>query len=275
MSTSIAKTPATKVNPMKAILYLRVSDPEQTKGYSLDGQEKDCRRFAEHNGINVSRVLREEGESAKTISRTQLQALLKFIEADHREIDALIVWKFDRLARNLEDQLAMIRMFSEHGIRVLSATEINEDTAAGRLNRNVLGAFAQFENEVKAERVVMAMKEAVLGGRWLWKPPIGYCREIGPAGKTILAPSDKAWTIQQVFGRFETAKYKQTEITAFLLASGVKHANSMLTHRILTNPLYCGIIRVPWFPDDIEACHQPLITKDTFSRSKRSCPGDS
>ena len=140
---------------MKAIIYCRVSTKEQAeKGYSLEGQEKDCRQFAHNQGFEVDKVFVERGESAKTQDRTQLQNLIKYCVQNKKSISALIIWKYDRLARNLSDQTELVKNFSTLGIRVLSSTENNEDNAVGRLMRNIIGTFAQFENDVKSERKI-------------------------------------------------------------------------------------------------------------------------
>ena len=67
-----------------AIIYTRVSTKEQVDGASLKAQERECRRCAEARlNAQVAKVFTEEGESAKTTNRTQLQLLLKYI-ADNK-----------------------------------------------------------------------------------------------------------------------------------------------------------------------------------------------
>ena len=71
-----------------AIIYTRVSTKNQAEeGYSLAGQEKDCKTFAEMNGYKVSKVFVEKGESAKTQDRTELQNLMKFCIANKKNIE--------------------------------------------------------------------------------------------------------------------------------------------------------------------------------------------
>lgn len=252
---------------MKAVSYLRVSTVEQAKhGYSLDSQDKSNRDFAIAHGYDIVRVFREEGESAKSTDRTELQKLLPFASDRKNKIQAVIVWKFDRLARNLFDQLRLMRDLALCGISVLSVNETNEDTPEGRLSRNMFGAFAQFENEDRARKTVINMKAAVKTGRWLWRPPIGYKREIGPTGKTILVPSNKAPLIEKAFEMALSGQYRKSEISEYLKLHGLPEASDKLTHRILSNPLYCSIIRVPWFPDDIQACHEPIIPLECFEK---------
>ncbi|MCX5668426.1 MAG: recombinase family protein, partial [Candidatus Omnitrophica bacterium] len=118
---------------MKVIIYARVSTKEQAEqGYSLEAQEIECRRFATANGYEVDACFVERGESAKTQNRTELQKLIKYAIQNKKKLTALIIWKYDRLARNLSDQIELVKCFSAVGMRVLSATENNEDNSTGR-----------------------------------------------------------------------------------------------------------------------------------------------
>lgn len=253
---------------MRAIIYCRVSTKEQAeKGYSLQGQEDECRKFAENNGYEVDRVFVERGESAKTTERTELQHLIKYAIANKKKVNVAIVWKYDRLARNLSDQIELVKNFSSLGIRVLSVTENNEDTSVGKLMRNIIGSFSQYENDVKAERTISGMKKCLEQGRWCWRAPDGYTRVIGSDGKSTLTPSVLAPFIVQAFELVEKRLLKQTEIVQKLRQAGFEKATKSLVNRILRNPLYASIIRVlKWFDHDIDAIHPPLITKETFFR---------
>src|ERR671927_387423 len=88
---------------MNAVIYCRVSSKEQVEGTSLESQELACREYAGRNGINVSRVYVERGESAKFADRTQLLELLEFCHERQNNVQVLLVWKIDRLARNVGD----------------------------------------------------------------------------------------------------------------------------------------------------------------------------
>ena len=252
---------------MKAIIYCRVSTKEQAeKGYSLDGQDKDCRKFAENNGYEVAKVFIERGESAKTQDRTQLQKLIKYSIENKKKLSTFIIWKYDRLARNLSDQTELVKKFSSIGIRVLSVTENNEDNSVGRLMRNIIGSFSQYENDVKSERTISGMKQAIQQGRWCWRAPIGYKQTRDSLSKTLMIPAEESKFIIEAFDLAKTGLYKQIEIVDCLKKKGFKRITKGLLNRALKNPLYAGLIKVDWFPDYIKAIHKPLISHDTFHR---------
>lgn len=93
---------------MKAIIYTRVSTEEQARhGFSLTKQELECKNFATRNGYEILKIFKEEDVSAKTTNRPQLQNLIRYCIENKKSIDSIIVWRFDRFTRKLEDQIAL------------------------------------------------------------------------------------------------------------------------------------------------------------------------
>ena len=259
---------------MKAIIYCRVSTKEQAeKGFSLEGQEKECRKFAINHGYEVDKIFVERGESAKTQDRTQLQKLIKYSVENKKDLSSLIIWKYDRLARNLSDQTELVKHFSSVNVRVLSATENNENSSVGRLMRNIIGTFAQFENDVKSERTVNGMKEAIKQGRWCWRAPLGYKMTRDIASKPVLTPSSESIYVIKIFDLAETGLYKQTDILTAIKKQGLKRATKGMINRILRNPLYCGLIKTDWLNDYVEAIHKPILSKETFFKVQQILDG--
>lgn len=87
-----------------AVIYCRVSTKEQVKeGNSLATQERLCREYAERNNYEVVRVYLEEGESAKTVNRTEYNNLTKFCADKKNGIKAATIYKLDRISRNTDD----------------------------------------------------------------------------------------------------------------------------------------------------------------------------
>ena len=136
-------------NIQTAIIYTRVSSKEQLDGFSLESQEKTCKIFAEKNNLTVLEVFKEEGESAKTADRTQLQKMLRYAEKHRKKIGKLIFYKIDRLSRNNGDFYALKSIFSKLGIELKSATEPIDTTPEGKFMEGVLSATAEFDNSIR------------------------------------------------------------------------------------------------------------------------------
>src|SRR5579864_7803431 len=108
---------------MNGIIYCRVSSKEQVEGTSLESQELACLDYARRNNITVLKVFVERGESAKFADRTQLLGLLEFCRTRQNAVRVLLVWKIDRLARNVGDHFSITTSLKKQGIQVFSVTE--------------------------------------------------------------------------------------------------------------------------------------------------------
>src|SRR5579859_3035338 len=108
----------------RAIVYLRVSTEEQVENFSLDTQEEICRKEAEKRGYQIVEIFREEGRSAKNIiGRPVLINLLEYCRKNKNKIQAVFVYRLDRVSRQTADYLAIRKKLLENGVNILSATE--------------------------------------------------------------------------------------------------------------------------------------------------------
>lgn len=82
----------------RAVLYARVSTPQQAKLYSLTYQLEQERQYTTEAGLSVVAELDEDKSGRKTDNRDKLEEACRLLEEN--EADVLVVWKFDRLHRN-------------------------------------------------------------------------------------------------------------------------------------------------------------------------------
>lgn len=185
------------------MIYTRVSSDEQVHGYSLESQEKACRDYCNRTGLTVLRVFREEGESAKSLERTQLNLMQDFVLKNMGKVGYVVVWKVDRFSRVIYHHHMLKNFFMQCGTDLKSATEIIENTPQGRFTENILSAHAQFDNDVRAERTVTGMKTKVLNGYWSWGAPWGYRNTTDSLGKRIIEPDpQKAPVVKYLFEEY-------------------------------------------------------------------------
>ena len=116
---------------MRAIGYVRVSTPGQAeKGISLAAQQSRIRAMATLQEAELTEVIVDTGESGKNLDRPGMQRLLALVE--HREVDAVIIAKLDRLTRNVKDLANLLELFERRGIHLLSVAEsLDAGSAAG------------------------------------------------------------------------------------------------------------------------------------------------
>ena len=89
-----------------------------------------------------------------------------------RSGDTVVVWKLDRLGRNMKDLVRLINLFQERGIAFRSLTEaIDTSTPGGMLTYNIFASIAQFEHDLLVERTAAGMAAARARGRHGGRPP--------------------------------------------------------------------------------------------------------
>lgn len=252
---------------MKAVSYCRVSTEDQAeRGYSLEAQEKDCKKFAANMGYTLDKAFIERGESAKTQNRTELLKMLEYLLKSRGKIQAVIVWKLDRLTRSTADYHSLVATFSKLGIKLLSVTESNEETPTGDFLREMFAALAQLDNRQKGERTKRSMMEAVKAGRWCWRAPFGYKNVRDHLNRGAIEPSKNGVFVEEMFRLAEKGVYKQTEIVSRIKQMGCAVIDKNYLSRILKSPVYAGLIRVSWQSEPIDGIHKSIISKDTYFR---------
>ncbi len=150
---------------MLTLAYCRVSTEEQAEeGYSIEGQADKLRAYSQLRGLGDVTVIIDPGRSGKDMKRPGLQQLLAAVEAGH--VSHVLVWRLDRLSRNLGDLILLADRFGELGIGLHSISEnLDLSSASGRMFYHVLGTFAQYFREQLAENVRMGNERAVRDGK--------------------------------------------------------------------------------------------------------------
>jgi DNA invertase Pin-like site-specific DNA recombinase len=93
------------------------------------------------------------------------------IAARNREIDCVLVWKFDRFARSTSHLLAALEEFNYLGVRFISVQDqIDTDSPMGRAMFTIIGAMAELESSLISERVTAGMNAAKARGKHLGRP---------------------------------------------------------------------------------------------------------
>jgi site-specific DNA recombinase len=166
---------------LRAIGYVRVSTDEQAvRGLGLDVQENAIRAFAASQGYELADVIADPGVSGATrpADRPGFSRLLAIAKG---RAGVLLVWKFDRLARDIVYAVTTANELSQvYDIQIRSVTEpIDTATPMGRMIFAVLAGMAEQERQVVTERTWNARKEkAVRGGFAGGAAPYGYRRDM-------------------------------------------------------------------------------------------------
>lgn len=240
---------------MLTVAYCRVSTEEQAaEGFSIEGQADKLTQYATLMELGDVLVVEDPGRSGKDMDRPGLQKVLAMV-ADGN-VSHVLVWRLDRLSRNLGDLLLLADEFGQAGVGLHSFSEkLDLSSATGRMFYNILGTFAQFYREQLAENVTMGMDQARAEGRWVNRPPTGYQIVDG-----ALVANDQAPIVQRIF-KLRGAGASQGDIAA---ATGINYST---VGTILRNRAYLGEMRHKdrWLPGR----HEPLITRAEWDAAHR------
>ena len=216
------------------------------------------------------------GFTGANIDRPALARLLADIEAG--KIDAVVVYKVDRLSRSLLDFARMMETFERFHVSFVSVTQhFNTATSMGRLILNVLLSFAQFEREMISERTRDKMAAARRKGKWLGGvPALGY--DVDRQTRRLVINHKEAAQVQNIFGLYlqlgglvpvveELARRgwvnKQWTTRKNVVRLG-KPFNKGTLHYMLTNATYSGRVK---FEDEIyQGEHEAIVSDEVFQR---------
>ena len=254
-----------------AVIYVRVSTKEQTENLSLPTQLCACEEYCRRQGYEVLERFHEEGESAKSIDRSQLQELLTFCRVNKGRVHFVVVFNLTRFARDKYDHFALRSHLQSLGISLRSATEPIDDTSTGKLMEGVLAAFAQFDNDVRSDRTRAGMKAALELGRWVFLAPIGYLNAPRSMGKSLTHDPDRAPLVRRAFEDYATGQYTKEQLLKRTRTWGLtnrrgKQLTSQAIGMLLRNRLYAGIVDVPEYGVRKRGDFDPLITEELFYR---------
>jgi DNA invertase Pin-like site-specific DNA recombinase len=134
--------------------YARVSTEEQNPQLQIDALLRD--------GVDP-RDIWEDRVSGIAKKRPKFDAMMK----DVRPGDTVVVWKLDRLGRNAEHLLQIAREIEAKGayLRIIGNLGLDSSTASGKMMFHILGAFAEFERNIIAERTKAGLAVAKAAGR--------------------------------------------------------------------------------------------------------------
>lgn len=233
------------------------------KGESIENQIELCRQYIRvSNGDEAAdRVLiyEDEGFSGGNLERPQFKRMMS--DAKDGKLSAIVVYRLDRISRNIGDFAGLIESLNDRKISFVSIKEqFDTNSPLGRAMMYIASVFSQLERETIAERIRDNMHELAKSGRWLGgTTPTGYGSEqvqrmtvdgkVRKACKLNLIP-EEAELVRLIYAKFlETRSITKTD--AFLLQHGYTTKNGKNFTRfaikgILTNPVYAKADSAVW-----------------------------
>ncbi len=255
--------------------YVRVSDPKQLDGVSLDAQKAEIERFAATKQFEIVRWFVEQRTAAKQ-GRPIFDAMIRAVRAG--QSDGLVVHKYDRSARNYQDW-GVLGDLVDAGFEVHSAfEEIDLNTRGGRLVADVQMVVSVDFIRNQRNEALKGIKGRLNQGIWPFQAPIGYLDNGG--GKLKTPDPKRADLCVETFERYATGNYSYRSLAAkmrkrhFTTPSG-KPVTLRIIENMLSNPFYHGVMRVKTTGETFPGKHEPLISVALFNRVQDLIAGKS
>ncbi|MEL6687837.1 MAG: recombinase family protein [Pseudomonadota bacterium] len=238
-------------------IYVRVSTAEQNReGYSPEHQRKRLLEYIEGNpGLNLKSrpdLVFDDVGTGNDLNRPDLDRLRSLVKK--KAIQGVIVWRIDRLSRNLKHLLMLFEEFQQHEVSFISLQENIDFTGPiGRLIFQIFGSLAQFERElIRGRTHAGKMTSAEMGNYIHGNTPYGYRKVPNPGtkGKKLeLIEEEKRWVetifdwyVYQGWGDLKIAKELNNRAVPVKSVRKGKRSEwtEIRVRRLLINSLYYG-----------------------------------
>lgn len=266
----------------KVAIYVRVSTHWQIDKDSLPMQKTDLANYCNYVlNINNYEIFEDAGYSAKNTDRPDFQKMMSRIRSG--EFSHLLVWKIDRISRNLLDFIDMYEELKRLGVAFVSRNEqFDTTTAMGEAMLKIILVFAELERNTTSERVSNVMISRAETGKWNGgRVPYGY---VSPGkGKMPMIDVTESAVVRQIFNNYEysrstTMVARDLSDKGILTKRGNKWTPQSIT-KILGNRWYIGsyVYNVHDGADNfslkdesewviVDNHHEPIISRDQFNR---------
>jgi site-specific DNA recombinase len=255
----------------EAVGYARISQHDQSK-HSLPGQVADIKSFCDRNKLILRKTFVENGQSAFTFKRKEWKDLETFLK-ENKQVKYLVVRDLDRFSRaDLVDALAKMDEIQKRiHVKILTISDpLNLDTEdfGVQIRRVMELMFSNYELKKIRKRTSDGIYQSLSSGRYANMAPFGYNNERDVNEKAILSIDDeKAFHVRTIF-RLYNSGMEMEEIRKHINANGFKMKGNSAMRRILSNPVYAGLIQVPVKGNMparlVRAIHTPLITESEY-----------
>jgi site-specific DNA recombinase len=230
---------------IRVVWYARVSTTEQaSEGTSLDFQKSQLTGYCQLQGWTVVNSYVDGGYSGKNADRPGLQRLLT--DAKLGLFDKMVVFKLDRLARNLSLLLEIEKTLKEHGITLISMKEsVDTSTPTGKMAFSLFGVVSEWDRANIVERTrngrLQRYKEGCWGGG---KSPYGYSYD--KKTRKLIINESEARVVRRMYSEYVNGK------SLFAISQGLNQDHipprakrsqgwwQTAVRQVLLNPVYRG-----------------------------------
>lgn len=218
---------------------------------SVSVQVKMCKEYASiiyrDQEIEFHIYDKDEGFSGKNTNRPSYQELIR--DVCQGSLDVIIVYKLDRISRNVQEFSTMFGILQKHNVSFISVKEtFDTSTPIGRTVMYILAAFAQLERENTSERVSDNMQALGASGKWTGgNCPAGFTsvrRESGGREHSyLIVDTENIWRVKLIYDLLLSG-YTITGLERYCRDHSItsqtgKFLSTSQLYNIISNPVYC------------------------------------
>jgi site-specific DNA recombinase len=232
----------------KIIGYCRVSTDNQKDEGTIDLQRQALREYADTNGYDLVKIFEDEGVSGGLENRAGLAEMFAYLEdKDNKEVEAILIFKLDRLARDLYLQEHLIKKLEALNTKLISTKEADlaSDDPMRKAFRQFMGIVSELEKSfitmrLSGGRISKIKTKSLYAGGGI---ALGYIT----IDKDLVIDEKQADTIRQIFKMKRKQRKGLRAIARELNERGIPTARGKEWHAgtikyILANPLYKGVM---------------------------------
>lgn len=247
-------------NNIKAGLYARVSTDSQLEGYSIDAQKEFLISYAKSKDYTEFEFYIDGGYSGKDLNRPAIQRLIE--DCKNHKIDAVFVFKLDRISRSQRDTLYLIEeVFNKYDVSFISMRE-NFDTSSpfGKAMIGVLSVFAQLERETILERTRIGLKKRAESGLWRGGGKIPFPYRYDRNTGTLVPIPEQVELLHKMISLYISGKSFNA------IGKIVGMDESMVETRILS---ITNTGKVPYRDEVFEGQHEAVVSDELYEEILR------
>lgn len=278
------KRKAAELEQKRAAIYKRVSTVHQLDKASLPVQEAELINYCKYAlGIDSYEIFEDAGYSAKNTDRPDYQRMMARIKTG--EFSHLVVWKIDRISRNLLDFAAMYSELKDLGVTFVSKNEqFDTSNAMGEAMLKIILVFAELERNMTSERVTQILMSRAKDGIWNGgRAPYAYSYD--KATNTFSIVEDEKKVVLFVYDTYEETESLLMTTKAVnergIVSRNGKPWSPVTIRNMLVNPFYSGTLRYNYRdigrsktmfikPEEewvlVEDHHEPIVSKERQAR---------
>ena len=253
---------------MKYIAYCRKSTDEADRQVlSIESQTEELKEFARKENLEVIDFV-TESKTAKVPGREKFNDVIKRIEKG--EVQGIIAWHADRLARNSIDGGRIIYLLDTGQLQDLKFPTLwFENTPQGKFMLSIAFSQSKYYVDNLSENIKRGVRQKLRRGEWPLKAPLGYLND--PKTRTIEVDPEISKIVKKAFQFFLKGK-SFTQVSKHMIKFGIERKSGKplkinQIRKMLSNKFYVGIFK--YAGEYHEASHKKFISRKLFDATQK------